>query len=223
MKKLIHLILVLFLLGACNQTPNKKSSIDRQISAEQTDTIRTETARTDTIESLLRVPTTSSDTIIYRYKSDHSKGDTTIGNFKLYCQIRPNGEFLPAKYYGDSIAYVEENTELLLDVNYKDSAILSTVLTREKLKEHLEYPEEDIQNYALFNVQNFNVDKDTLKMIVCLSIPDTDLIYLFRLSIANNGVLLVKDITSEELYTEDDDLWGYSDEQKTRDSALPNH
>ena len=78
----------------------------------------------------------------------------------------------------------------------------------------MEYPEEDIQNYALFNVRNFNVDKDTLKIRVCLSIPDTDLIYLFRLSIANNGALLVKDITSEELYTEDDDLWGYSEEQQ---------
>lgn len=214
MKKLIHLILVLFLLGACSQAPNKKSSINPQIATKQIDTIRTETARTDTLDSLHHPPTTSSDAIVYKYESHYSKGDTTIGNYKLYCQIRPNGEFLPARYYGDSIAYVDENTELLLDVNYKDSVILSTVLTREKLKEHLEYPEDDVQKYALYTVHDFNVEKDTLKMIVCLSIPDTDLIYLFRLSIANNGVLLVKDITSEELYAEDDDLWGYSDEEK---------
>ena len=171
---------------------NKKSSIDRQVS----------TKRTDTIESFAQAPAASLDTIIQQYVSYYSKGDTTIGDYKLYCQIRPNGEYLPVRLYGDTLAYMDENTELLLNVNYKDSVILSTVLTREKLKENLEYPE-DIQKYAMFNVWNFNVDKDTLKLELTLCIPDTDLDYIFELAIANDGALLIKDIT-EKYYTNPD-------------------
>ena len=36
---------------------------------------------------------------------------------------------------------------------------------------------------------------NTLKMEVSLSIPDTDFVYSFELSIANNGDFLIKDVT----------------------------
>ena len=194
MKKFICLIYLLVLLGACKQNPNKGVSINHNIIDEQIDSI--------IVDSLL--PKNTSDTVIYKYESNYSKGDTTIGNYKMSCLIRPNGEFLPAKYYGDSIAYIDENTELLLDVQYNERTILSTTLTRESFQENLEFSDENIQNYALSTVTNFRVEKDTLKMEVSLSIPDTDFVYSFELSIANNGDFLIKDVT---LIDDKDDIW----------------
>ena len=80
---------------------------------------------------------TPSDTVVYKYESPCSKGDTAIGNYKVSCSIRPNGEYTAAQYYGGPIAYVNENTELLMDVQYKHRGILSTVITREAFKEQM--------------------------------------------------------------------------------------
>ena len=95
MKKFICLIYLLVLLGACKQNPNKGVSINHNIIDEQIDSI--------IVDSLL--PKNTSDTVIYKYTSNYSQGDTTIGNYKMSCLIRPNGEFLPAFYDVDSIAY----------------------------------------------------------------------------------------------------------------------
>lgn len=185
MKKFICLIYLLVLLGACKQNPNKGVSINHNIIDEQIDSI--------IVDSLL--PKNTSDTVIYKYTSNYSQGDTTIGNYKMSCLIRPNGEFLPASYDVDSIAYVYENTEFLINAQYKDSVILTANLTRERFKELMGVPEEQFLKYTFLNVNNFNVDKDTFKMEVSLCIPDTDLFFSFELAIANNGDLSIKDVT----------------------------
>ena len=154
--------------------------------------------RINFINSLPPQKTTLTDTVIYKYISKYSKGDTIIGDYKMSCIIRPNGDFLPVKYYGDSIAYVNEDTELSMDVYYKDSVILSTILARKRFQEYLDFPDDNFQNYALYTVTDFRVERDTFKMEISVNIPDTDLFYLFELSIANNGKLLIRDITPED-------------------------
>ena len=135
-----------------------------------------------------------SDTVVYKYESPCSKGDTTIGNYKVSCTIRPNGEYTTAKHYGDTIAYVNENTELLMNVQYKNSVILSTVITREEFKEQMGFPD-NFQEYVLTCVNGFKVENDTFMMEVSINIPDTDFLWAFELSITNNGNRSIRDIT----------------------------
>lgn len=195
MKKLIYLIFITVLLGACKQVPNNKASINHNIFKTQIDTVKVKKDTIDVIDSLYIENPTLSDTVIYKYTSNYSKGDTTIENYKMSCLIRPNGEFLPAYYDEDSIAYVNENTEFIINTLYKDSVILTANLTRERFKELMGLPEEHFLKYTFLNVDNFKVDKDTFKMEISLCIPDTDLFFLFELSIANNGVLSISDVT----------------------------
>lgn len=203
--KYFFIILIPFLLEACMQNPNKRVSVNTyNVSEKQNDTTNSGLLKSNFTDSLIQEKSTQPDTVIYTYESQYSKGDTIIGDYKVLCFIRFNGEFLPAKYYGDSIAYIDENTELLLDVQYNEKTILSTTLTRESFQEKLEFSDENIQNYALSTVTNFRVEKDTLKMEVSLSIPDTDFVYSFELSIANNGDFLIKDVT---LIDDKDDIW----------------
>lgn len=138
---------------------------------------------------------TPSDTVVYKYESPCSKGDTAIGNYKVSCSIRPNGEYTAAKYYGGTIAYVTENTELLMDVQYKHRGILSTVITREAFKEQMGLLDKYFQEYALRCIDGFRVENDTFMMEVTLNIPDTDFLYVFQLSVASDGDWSVKDIT----------------------------
>ena len=204
--KYFFIILIPFLLEACMQNPNKRVLVNTyNVSEIQNDTFKSELLESNFIDSLIQENSTQSDTVIYKYESQYSKGDTTIGNYKVLCFIRFNGEFLPAKYYGDSIAYINENTELLMDVQYNESTILSIIFTRENFQEHLEFLDENIQKYALSTVSDFRVEKDTLKMEVSLSIPDTDFVYSFKLSIANNGKFLIKYVA---LIDDKDDIWG---------------
>ena len=59
----------------------------------------------------------------------------------------------------------------------------------------MKYADDNFQKYTFFNVADFKVEKDTFKMQLSLTIPDTDFFYLFDLLIANNGDLLIRDVT----------------------------
>lgn len=195
MKKYLYLVFISVILGACSQASNKKISIGNDMSSELIDTFKSGITENYLVDSLFQSPSVSVDTVIYKYESEYSKGDTTIENYKISCIIRPDGEFLPARDYGDSIVYVDEKTEFLMNVRYKDSIILSTLLTRERIQEQLKYADDNFQKYTFFTVADFKVEKDTFKMQLSLTIPDTDFFYLFDLLIANNGDLLIRDVT----------------------------
>ena len=67
MKKLICLIFITVLLGACKQVPNNKALINHNIFKTQIDTVKVKKDTIDVIDSLYIENPTLSDTVIYKY------------------------------------------------------------------------------------------------------------------------------------------------------------
>ena len=190
--KIKTLILFVTLLGACGKAPNKNKSVAEydNISSNQENMLET-IKRIDTIITYKNLADTISDTIIYN-NNDYSVNDTAINNYHVHLKIIPDGKLLPGILgiqNGDTLTYCYRNTKLIMKVQYKDSIVLSKIMSRECFNRDLQIPHEQFSKYRISKANVMGVNGDTLNIETTLSIPDSDLFECFRLSINNKGTL----------------------------------
>lgn len=198
--KIKVLILFVFILGACGKTSNNKMSI---VEYEIINNIQENVF--DTIETINPIQVygnhadTISDTIIYNCNDSFMK-DTTIEDYHVYLEVMPNGKLLPGIQgiqNGDTLIYCYRDTKLILEAQYKDSTLLSKIISREAFRRDLQIPYEQFTKYRISGADVVSINGDTLNIKVTLSIPDSDIFENFNLSIDNKGSIAFNIINIE--------------------------